>query len=100
MSKRKLLLGGCVYHLNAITSHCLFRGQTVTPGTKVLLKNAVKIHSVIYDLEGSHKKHDNVIILKVMLPVSKGHFHRLLTQGNLEILINGLQSSSLHYRDS
>lgn len=62
MSKRKLFLGGCVYHLNAITSHCLFRGQNMTPGTKVLLKNAVKILSVIYDLKGSHEKQDNVVI--------------------------------------
>lgn len=62
MSKRKLFLGGCVYHLNAIISHRLFRGQNMTPGTKVLQKNAVKIYSVIYDLEGSHEKHDSVII--------------------------------------
>lgn len=70
MSERKLLPSSCVYHLNAITSHCLFRGQNMTPETKVLLKNVIKIHSVIYDLEGSHEKHDNVIIFKLMLLVS------------------------------
>jgi len=63
-------------------------------------KNSVKIQSVIYDLEGSHEKHDNVTIFKIMLPVSKYHFHCSLTHENLEILINALQSSNMHYCDS
>lgn len=69
----------------------------MTPGTKVPFKNTIKILSVFYDLEGSHEKHDNVIFLKVMLPVSRVHFQCLLTRGNAEVLINALQSSSLHH---
>lgn len=98
MSKRKLLLSGCIYHLSAIASHCLFRRQNITPVTKVPFKNTVKIHSVFCDLEGSLEKHDNVIILKVMLPVPKVHFHCLLTRGNAEFLINVLQPPSLQLR--
>lgn len=97
MSKKKLLLSGSVYHLSTIASHCLFSKQNITPGTKVPLKNTVKFHSVFCDLEESHEKHDNVIILKVMFPVSKAHFHCLLTRRNAEVLINALQSSSLHH---
>lgn len=37
----------------------------MSPGTKVPFKNTVKIHSVFCDLEGSHEKHDNVIIFSV-----------------------------------